>query len=320
MAKQANPAVEVQPDLFIERILSMEIARVTERAAVSAARLRGRGDEKAADQAAVPHHCLDFLDVTAAVSRAHPEWPVFRVGVNSGPALIGNIGGEAVRAFAEALASMTCAGASLPTGRNRRTVSEDVLIDLLTCLAYAYANLERYREGRDLLERHRAMGHPATCWADFPHALGYMYLMLGDVARARQAGEPLPGPPHPAPIRPRRVGPGPPASHASNHGDRPRDRRPSFRLATRDDRSGRPRGLAHPGGTSSVSSTGRTIEGHRHHQRDRACRPRHGGDPDQARRSGRGRARSALMDHGRQCPAHGRDPGARRKGRNREEV
>ncbi|MBX3513970.1 MAG: class II fructose-bisphosphatase [Xanthobacteraceae bacterium] len=53
MAKQSNPAVEVQPDLFIERILSMEIARVTERAAVSAARLRGRGDEKAADQAAV---------------------------------------------------------------------------------------------------------------------------------------------------------------------------------------------------------------------------------------------------------------------------
>lgn len=95
--------------------------------------------------------------------------------------------GEAVRAFEEALASMTFAGASLPTGRNRRTVSEDVLIDLLTCLAYAYANLERYREGRDLLERHRAMGHPATCWADFPHALGYMYLMLGDVARARQA-------------------------------------------------------------------------------------------------------------------------------------
>ena len=53
MAKQANPAVEVQPELFIERILSMEIARVTERAAVAAARLRGRGDEKAADQAAV---------------------------------------------------------------------------------------------------------------------------------------------------------------------------------------------------------------------------------------------------------------------------
>src|SRR5579862_8961818 len=38
---------------IIERILTLEIVRVTERAAVSAARLRGRGNEKAADQAAV---------------------------------------------------------------------------------------------------------------------------------------------------------------------------------------------------------------------------------------------------------------------------
>jgi fructose-1,6-bisphosphatase II / sedoheptulose-1,7-bisphosphatase len=46
-------AITVQPGMVIERILSLEIVRVTERAAVSAARLRGRGDEKAADQAAV---------------------------------------------------------------------------------------------------------------------------------------------------------------------------------------------------------------------------------------------------------------------------
>ena len=39
--------------LFLDRVLAGEIARVTERAAVAAARLRGRGDEKAADQAAV---------------------------------------------------------------------------------------------------------------------------------------------------------------------------------------------------------------------------------------------------------------------------
>jgi fructose-1,6-bisphosphatase II / sedoheptulose-1,7-bisphosphatase len=38
---------------MLERILSLEIVRVTERAAVSAARFRGRGNEKAADQAAV---------------------------------------------------------------------------------------------------------------------------------------------------------------------------------------------------------------------------------------------------------------------------
>ncbi|WP_274629569.1 class II fructose-bisphosphatase [Arvimicrobium flavum] len=37
----------------LDRILTIELVRVTERAAVAAARLRGRGDEKAADQAAV---------------------------------------------------------------------------------------------------------------------------------------------------------------------------------------------------------------------------------------------------------------------------
>ncbi|HEV1999345.1 MAG TPA: fructose-bisphosphatase class II, partial [Xanthobacteraceae bacterium] len=46
-------SITVQPGLLIERVLSLEIVRVTERAAVSAARLRGRGVEKAADQAAV---------------------------------------------------------------------------------------------------------------------------------------------------------------------------------------------------------------------------------------------------------------------------
>jgi len=45
--------ITVQPGQALERILSLEIVRVTERAAVSAARLRGRGNEKAADQAAV---------------------------------------------------------------------------------------------------------------------------------------------------------------------------------------------------------------------------------------------------------------------------
>jgi fructose-1,6-bisphosphatase II / sedoheptulose-1,7-bisphosphatase len=37
----------------LNRILTLELVRVTERAAVSAARFRGRGDERAADQAAV---------------------------------------------------------------------------------------------------------------------------------------------------------------------------------------------------------------------------------------------------------------------------
>ena len=47
------PSITVQPHLLLERVLSIEIVRVTERAAVSAARLRGHGKDKASDQAAV---------------------------------------------------------------------------------------------------------------------------------------------------------------------------------------------------------------------------------------------------------------------------
>jgi fructose-1,6-bisphosphatase II / sedoheptulose-1,7-bisphosphatase len=46
-------SITVPHGLILERVLALEIVRVTERAAVNAARLRGRGDEKAADQAAV---------------------------------------------------------------------------------------------------------------------------------------------------------------------------------------------------------------------------------------------------------------------------
>ncbi len=47
------PSITVQPNQVLERVLSIEIVRVTERAAVSAARLRGHGKDKDSDQAAV---------------------------------------------------------------------------------------------------------------------------------------------------------------------------------------------------------------------------------------------------------------------------
>jgi fructose-1,6-bisphosphatase II / sedoheptulose-1,7-bisphosphatase len=53
MKEGAMSSITVQPHMALERVLSIEIVRVTERAAVSAARLRGHGAEKAADQAAV---------------------------------------------------------------------------------------------------------------------------------------------------------------------------------------------------------------------------------------------------------------------------
>ncbi len=59
----------IQEEKIIERILTMELVRVTERAAVAAARLRGRGDEKAADQAAVDamRRELNRLPITGTV-------------------------------------------------------------------------------------------------------------------------------------------------------------------------------------------------------------------------------------------------------------
>ena len=45
--------IDTAPSPGLERVLVLEVARVTEAAAIAAARLRGRGNEKAADKAAV---------------------------------------------------------------------------------------------------------------------------------------------------------------------------------------------------------------------------------------------------------------------------
>jgi fructose-1,6-bisphosphatase II / sedoheptulose-1,7-bisphosphatase len=78
----------------IDRILSLEVARVTERAAVSASRLIGRGDEKAADQAAVDamRRELNALDIDGEVvigEGERDEAPMLyigeKVGTGKGP-------------------------------------------------------------------------------------------------------------------------------------------------------------------------------------------------------------------------------------------
>jgi fructose-1,6-bisphosphatase II / sedoheptulose-1,7-bisphosphatase len=73
----------------LDRILSIEIVRVTERAAVSAARLRGLGNEKAADQAAVDamrrelgHLTIDGTIVIGEGER--DEAPMLFIGENVG--------------------------------------------------------------------------------------------------------------------------------------------------------------------------------------------------------------------------------------------
>lgn len=57
------------PDAQLDGNLTLEIARITERAAIAAARWRGKGDEMQADQAAVEamHAALNALDIAGTV-------------------------------------------------------------------------------------------------------------------------------------------------------------------------------------------------------------------------------------------------------------
>src|SRR6202047_4091153 len=86
--------ISVPPQLLLERILTLEIVRVTERAAVSAARLRGHGNEKAPDQAAVDamRRELNKLPIEGTVvigEGERDEAPMLfigeKVGMNAGP-------------------------------------------------------------------------------------------------------------------------------------------------------------------------------------------------------------------------------------------
>jgi len=78
----------------VDRVLSMELARVTEAAAVSASRMVGRGDEKAADQAAVDamRRALNDLPIDGTVvigEGERDEAPMLyigeKVGTGKGP-------------------------------------------------------------------------------------------------------------------------------------------------------------------------------------------------------------------------------------------
>jgi len=73
----------------LNRIFSTELARVTERAAVAAARHTGRGDEKAADQAAVDamRSELNALDIKGTVvigEGERDEAPMLYIGEEVG--------------------------------------------------------------------------------------------------------------------------------------------------------------------------------------------------------------------------------------------
>jgi fructose-1,6-bisphosphatase II / sedoheptulose-1,7-bisphosphatase len=89
-----SEGIIVQPSQAIERILTLELVRVTERAAVASALWRGRGEEKAADQAAVDAMRRELnrltIDGTVVIGEGErDEAPMLfigeRVGNGAGP-------------------------------------------------------------------------------------------------------------------------------------------------------------------------------------------------------------------------------------------
>ena len=100
--------------LMLERILSIEIVRVTERAAVRAARLRGRGDEKAADQAAVDAMRRELnklpIDGTVVIGEGEmDEAPMLFIGEQ-----VGSKGGFKVDIAVDPLEGTTLCAKNMP--------------------------------------------------------------------------------------------------------------------------------------------------------------------------------------------------------------
>jgi fructose-1,6-bisphosphatase II / sedoheptulose-1,7-bisphosphatase len=117
-------SITVQPGLLIERVLSIEIVRVTERAAVSAARLRGRGDEKAADQAAVDAMRRELnnlpIDGTVVIGEGErDEAPMLFIGEK-----VGNKKGPKVDIAVDPLEGTTLCAKNMPGAIATMAVAE----------------------------------------------------------------------------------------------------------------------------------------------------------------------------------------------------
>jgi fructose-1,6-bisphosphatase II / sedoheptulose-1,7-bisphosphatase len=106
--------ITVQPNQVLERILTLEIVRVTERAAVSAARLRGRGNEKDSDQAAVDAMRRELnklpIDGTVVIGEGErDEAPMLFIGEN-----VGNRQGPKVDIAVDPLEGTTLCAKNMP--------------------------------------------------------------------------------------------------------------------------------------------------------------------------------------------------------------
>jgi fructose-1,6-bisphosphatase II / sedoheptulose-1,7-bisphosphatase len=125
MSKEARaPSRGIGADLALERVLSIEIVRVTERAAVSAARWSGRGNEKAADQAAVDAMRRELnelsIDGTIVIGEGErDEAPMLFIGET-----VGNKQGPKVDIAVDPLEGTTLCAKSMPGAIATMAVAE----------------------------------------------------------------------------------------------------------------------------------------------------------------------------------------------------
>jgi fructose-1,6-bisphosphatase II / sedoheptulose-1,7-bisphosphatase len=106
--------ITVSAQYALERILSLEIVRVTERAAVSAARLRGHGKDKASDQAAVDAMRRELnklpIDGTVVIGEGEmDEAPMLFIGEK-----VGNKNGPQVDIAVDPLEGTTLCAKNMP--------------------------------------------------------------------------------------------------------------------------------------------------------------------------------------------------------------
>jgi len=107
-------SITVAQHLLLERVLSIEIVRVTERAAVSAARLRGHGKSKASDQAAVDAMRRELnklpIDGTVVIGEGEmDEAPMLFIGEK-----VGNKSGPKVDIAVDPLEGTTLCAKNMP--------------------------------------------------------------------------------------------------------------------------------------------------------------------------------------------------------------
>ncbi len=107
-------SITVAQHLLLERVLSIEIVRVTERAAVSAARLRGHGKSKASDQAAVDAMRRELnklpIDGTVVIGEGEmDEAPMLFIGEQ-----VGNKSGPKVDIAVDPLEGTTLCAKNMP--------------------------------------------------------------------------------------------------------------------------------------------------------------------------------------------------------------